>query len=358
MTSDRYQFDDFVLDPADRTLRRDGIAVEVSARYLDALILLVAEAGALVTKDRFMAEVWRGVPVTDEALTQCIRTLRRQLGDDAARPRFIATVPRHGYRFVAAVVAGPPVDPAPTPAATASPIATHASGRALRDAAMLAGAGTLGAGLAGVLGGLFYGSMLSSRLSGAGGVSVLLVLSWLTVVAAVVGGAGVSAGIVAAWAARSRAWGIAGGALGGFVVGGVVKLLGLDAFNLLLGHAPADITGAPEGLGLGAAVGLGAWLAGRIASLRRGIAAAALSGAGGAGLILLAGGRMMGGSLDALAQGFPASRLRLDRLGAMVGEPGFGPATRLATGILEGALFGGCIVGAMMLAHRALAAGR
>ncbi len=51
MTSDRYQFDDFVLDPADRTLRRDGIAVEVSARYLDALILLVAEAMSLLARD-------------------------------------------------------------------------------------------------------------------------------------------------------------------------------------------------------------------------------------------------------------------------------------------------------------------
>jgi Transcriptional regulatory protein, C terminal len=48
-----------------------------------------------------MEEVWHGVPVTDEALTQCIRTLRRQLGDDAARPRFIETVPKHGYRFIA-----------------------------------------------------------------------------------------------------------------------------------------------------------------------------------------------------------------------------------------------------------------
>jgi DNA-binding winged helix-turn-helix (wHTH) protein len=355
VTSGRYQFDRFVLDPADRTLRRDGTVVEVSARYLDALILLVAEAGALVSKDRFMAQVWHGVPVTDEALTQCIRTLRRQLGDDATQPRFIATVPRHGYRFVAPVTmaADPPAAavarPAPAPTPTPAPL------QARRDAAMLAGAGTLGAGLAGVLGGLFYGSMLSSRLSGAGGVSVLLVLLWLTMVAAVVGGAGVSAGIVAAWLARSRAWGIAGGALGGFAVGGVVKLLGLDAFNLLLGHAPADITGAPEGLGLGAAVGLGAWLAGRTASRRRGIAVAALSGGGGALLILLLGGRMMGGSLDALAQGFPASRLRLDRLGSLLGEAGFGPATRLATGVLEGALFGGCIVGAMMLAHRALA---
>jgi DNA-binding winged helix-turn-helix (wHTH) protein len=352
VTSGRYLFDRFVLDPADRTLRRDGTVVEVSARYLDALILLVAEAGALVSKDRFMAQVWHGVPVTDEALTQCIRTLRRQLGDDATQPRFIATVPRHGYRFVAPVTmaADPPAAPA-----RVEPTPPPASNNTWRDAVMLAGAGTLGAGLAGMLGGLFYGSMLSSRLSGAGGVSVLLVLLWLTMVAAVVGGAGVSAGIVAAWVARSRAWGIAGGALGGFAVGGVVKLLGLDAFNLLLGHAPADITGAPEGLGLGAAVGLGAWLAGRTASRRRGIAVAALSGGGGALLILLLGGRMMGGSLDALAQGFPASRLRLDRLGALLGETGFGPATRLATGVLEGALFGGCIVGAMMLAYRALA---
>ena len=92
-----------MLDPADRQLCRDGAPVEINARYLDALTLLVTEQGRLVTKDRFLDEVWRGVPVTDEALTQCIRTLRRQLGDDASRPRFIETVPKHGYRFVAAV---------------------------------------------------------------------------------------------------------------------------------------------------------------------------------------------------------------------------------------------------------------
>ena len=98
-----YSFDLFRLDPADRRLTRDGAPVEVSARYFDALALLVAERGRLVSKDRFMGEVWRGIPVTDEALTQCIRTLRKQLGDDAARPRFIETVPKHGYRFVAPV---------------------------------------------------------------------------------------------------------------------------------------------------------------------------------------------------------------------------------------------------------------
>src|SRR6476620_7891189 len=98
-----YRFEDFALDPGDSRLRRGAAPVELNARYLDALALLVRERGRLVTKERFLDEVWRGVPVTDEALTQCIRTLGRQLGDDAANPRFIATVPKHGYRFIAPV---------------------------------------------------------------------------------------------------------------------------------------------------------------------------------------------------------------------------------------------------------------
>ena len=98
-----FRFGPFLLDADDRRLTRDGAPVELNARYLDALALLVRERGKLVSKDRFLDEVWRGVPVTDEALTQCIRTIRRQLGDDAARPRFIETVPKHGYRFIAPV---------------------------------------------------------------------------------------------------------------------------------------------------------------------------------------------------------------------------------------------------------------
>src|SRR5918993_162015 len=98
-----FRFGRFQLDPDDRLLRSDDGPVELNARYLDALTLLVREAGRLVSKDRFLDEVWSGVPVTDEALTQCIKTLRRQLGDDAARPRFIETVPKHGYRFIAPV---------------------------------------------------------------------------------------------------------------------------------------------------------------------------------------------------------------------------------------------------------------
>src|SRR5687768_14214124 len=77
MTGGRFCFGGFELDPANRRLSRDGVPVELNARYLDALVLLAGEQGRLVSKDRFLGEVWRGIPVTDEALTQCIKTLRR-----------------------------------------------------------------------------------------------------------------------------------------------------------------------------------------------------------------------------------------------------------------------------------------
>jgi len=168
------------------------------------------------------------------------------------------------------------------------------------------------------------------------------------------GAAGVALGIAATGFVpdRSRRWSIAGGALGGLIVGAIVKLLGLDAFNLLIGQSPGDITGPFEGVLLGGAVGLGAWLASRTGSVRRGAAVAALCG-GAAGLVIpLLGGRMLGGSLDLLARHFPASRLRLDQIGALFGEHGFGPISQIVTGGLEGALFGGCVVGAMLLARR------
>jgi DNA-binding winged helix-turn-helix (wHTH) protein len=345
------RFEDFELDAGNRQLKRGGETVELNGRYFDALALLASEPGRLVTKDRFLDEVWRGVPVTDEALTQCVKTLRRQLGDEATRPRFIETVPKHGYRFIAPVewVEHDPVS---------RPAAPEVS-RSWRQFLLIGGAGTIGAGLAGVIGGLFYGFAGASQPlgPGMGAASVLLVLLWLTIAAALMGGAGVSFGIAASAFAPARHWSIVGGALGGLVVGGAVKLLGLDAFNLLLGRSPGDITGAAEGVTLGAAVGLGAWLAGCRAasrSLRRSVAAAALAGSGAGILIPLLGGRLMGGSLDLLTRSFPGSQLRLDQIGGLFGEEGFGPAAQIATGGLEGALFGGCIVGAMILARRSL----
>lgn len=358
MTSGRFRFDRFALDPLDRQLTRDGVPVELNARYLDALTLLVGEPGKLVSKERFLAEVWRGVPVTDEALTQCIRTLRRALGDKAASPRFIETVPKHGYRFISAVERLDP-EPGPAPEVSAG-LEPHAEPEfSVRPFVILGSAGTLGAGLAGIIGGLFYGFAAASQplQSGVGAISVLLVLTSLTFLVALLGGAGVSFGIAAGVSAR-RPWAsIAGGALGGMMVGAIVKLLGLDAFSLIFGQAPGDITGAPEGAVLGGAIGFGFWLAHRganPASLRRAVVIAGGCGAAAGILIVLAGGRLMGGSLDALARSFPQSRLRLDPIGALFGESGLGPVSQAVTAGLEGALFGACVVGAMILARRAI----
>jgi DNA-binding winged helix-turn-helix (wHTH) protein len=340
MDSGTFTFGEFSLDCGDRRLRRAGAPVELTNRYFDALALLLSEPGKLVSKDRFMVEVWRGIPVTDEALTQCIRTLRRRLGDEAGHPRFIETVPKHGYRFIAEV--------------RRETVAGKASGpRAGRWRALwLSGAaGAAGGGLAGLLGGLLYGFAASAEAMGA--TTLLLVLMALTGALGVIGGAGVGLGIGAAGFAPSPRWhwSVLGGLAGGFAVGALAKMLGLDAFNLLFGHAPRDMTGAPEGALLGAAVGFGAWLARGLAPLR-GLARGALTGAAAGLLTALLGGHMLGGSLDLLAQGFPDSHVRLGSIARLFGESGFGRVAQAVTGAIEGLVFGAGMVGALTLARR------
>jgi DNA-binding winged helix-turn-helix (wHTH) protein len=95
-----FRFDSFYLDAQNRQLYRDGEPLALNSKYFDVLLLLVSRNGQLVEKRRIFDEVWQGVFVTDAALTQCIKDIRKQLGDDATRPRFIKTVPRHGYIFI------------------------------------------------------------------------------------------------------------------------------------------------------------------------------------------------------------------------------------------------------------------
>jgi DNA-binding winged helix-turn-helix (wHTH) protein len=338
----RFAFEGFVLDTSERQLRLDERPVELNTRYLDALALLVRDPGKLVSKDRFLDEVWRGVPVTDEALTQCIRTLRRQLGDDASRPRFIETVPKHGYRFIAPVeVIG-----------AAKPVAATTNGQAQwREFVSMGTAGTLGGAAAGAIGGLIYG--FAAAGSSVGALSVLLVLLSVTILVAAIGAAGVSFAIATSAFARARSWTwpILAGAAGGLFVGAFGKLLGHDAFMLLVGRSPGDITGGLEGMLIGAAVGIGVWLAPRV-SLRRAIGFSGLTGAVAGLLISLIGGRLMFGSLELLAEAFPGSRLRLDPISRLFGEASFGPATSYGTTIVEAALFSACGVGAMMIARK------
>ena len=116
------------------------------------------------------------------------------------------------------------------------------------------------------------------------------------------------------------------------------------------------LAGSAAGLALGSAVGVAAWLGvtGRFGLRQTMAIAGALGGLAGAGIVL-AGGRLLAGSLDLLAREFPASRLRLDGFGALVGEAGLGPVSHTVSAAAEGALFASCVVGAMLLARRQLA---
>ena len=103
-----FRFDNFYLDAANRQLWRDKEAIALNSKYFDVLLLLVSRSGQLVEKARIFEEIWSGVFVTDAALTQCIKDIRRQLGDDAANPRYIKTVPKHGYIFIGNAIEAAP----------------------------------------------------------------------------------------------------------------------------------------------------------------------------------------------------------------------------------------------------------
>lgn len=119
MPHNTYRFGPFVVDRAGYRITRDDVAVVLTPKLLDLLIHLLDNAGTLVTKEALLDTLWPGANVTDNALAQAVSELRQALGDEAAAPRYIRTVARRGYRFVAAVTPGPAA--APPPAATTAP---------------------------------------------------------------------------------------------------------------------------------------------------------------------------------------------------------------------------------------------
>lgn len=343
-----FEFGEFTVDPAQRRLSRGGEILDVSSRYLDALTLLLQHPGELIKRERFLDQVWAGVPVTDEALSQCITNLRRLLGDDAARPRFIETIPKHGYRFVAPVEI--------REAAAVPKRVAPAVSRAWSNVAMLAAAGAAGGALAGIGGGILYGLGASPDPlhPSVGATSFLLVMLAVNSLAAALGGVGVGAGIGLAhhfWQPRMLTT-FAGGAVGGLLIGGIVKLLGVDAFSVLLGRAPNGIGGGLEGLIIGGAVGLGTHL-----TLRRKHGWPSIGGAAGLGAIAgailpLIGGKLMAASLHSLAQTYPNSPINMGAFGRWFGEGGFGLRAQVGLTAVEGLMFGACVALVIRFARR------
>ncbi|HET7699037.1 MAG TPA: winged helix-turn-helix domain-containing protein [Vicinamibacterales bacterium] len=99
--SSAFRFGPFVLDAADRSLKRDSVPVPLTPKLFDLLVALLANAGRLVDKDTLLRSVWPDVAVEEGNLTKGIFSLRQVLEQDGTR--YIETVPKRGYRFAAAV---------------------------------------------------------------------------------------------------------------------------------------------------------------------------------------------------------------------------------------------------------------
>lgn len=98
-----YEFGPFVLDPGERLLRQGETRLELPPRAFDTLLVLLENSGRLLEKDALMQTVWRDAVVEENNLSQVIYLLRKALRDGEDGARYIETVPKRGYRFVAEV---------------------------------------------------------------------------------------------------------------------------------------------------------------------------------------------------------------------------------------------------------------
>jgi DNA-binding winged helix-turn-helix (wHTH) protein/tetratricopeptide (TPR) repeat protein len=99
-----YEFSGFRLEEAQQRLLFNGEPVALKPKILDLLRYLIQSRGQLIAKDDLMREVWPDTIVEENNITVSMSILRKTLGEDRQKPRFIQTVPRRGYRFVAEVI--------------------------------------------------------------------------------------------------------------------------------------------------------------------------------------------------------------------------------------------------------------
>jgi TolB-like protein/Tfp pilus assembly protein PilF len=109
------RFGDFEVDPAAGQLRKRGLKLRLSGQPLEILCLLIARHGDVVTRDELRSKLWANDTHVDfnHGLNAAINKLRETLGDSADSPRYVETLPRRGYRFIAPLKldSGVPISP-------------------------------------------------------------------------------------------------------------------------------------------------------------------------------------------------------------------------------------------------------
>jgi DNA-binding winged helix-turn-helix (wHTH) protein len=388
----RYRFGDFVLSPARRVLTGGGRVVPLIPRYFDLLVLLIEQRDRALGKQEIFDRVWADVVVSESALTQAVRVIRRALGDDPREPTFVRTVSRRGYQFVFTPVAveddsGPwpseagagtavipnPAGATPPPAEAALPRADAVPPAApadhlldpepadpLLDRQTLAlasarwASAAVGTAAAGALGGLAGGVAIRVVSGSDTSASLALTLALVGVLAGALAGGGVGIGLAAAEAVARSARGVAlaaGGALAGLLTGWLAHHGARLVLTGLFGRDIPGMGGPIEGLVIGAAAGIGYGIATRSLphggmAAPRGAArwrVAAITGVAtaiGAVALTLWGRHLVGASLDLMAAAFAGSQVGLEPLARLLGEEHLRPMTRMVVAAFEGLLFG------------------
>jgi Tol biopolymer transport system component/DNA-binding winged helix-turn-helix (wHTH) protein len=98
-----YRFDDVAVDCGNFSVRKNGQNVTLTPRAFDVLAVLLRNSGRVVEKQELFDHVWKATFVSDNALTKIVKEIRHALEDSAETPRYIETVPKRGYRFIADV---------------------------------------------------------------------------------------------------------------------------------------------------------------------------------------------------------------------------------------------------------------
>src|ERR1700732_3347689 len=103
MSSGRFRFGLFEFDLDTRELRREGVLLRLQWQPAQVLAYLVDHAGQAVTREELIKEIWGAQTFVDfdRGLNFCIGQIRSALGDDSVSPRYIRTLPKRGYQFIA-----------------------------------------------------------------------------------------------------------------------------------------------------------------------------------------------------------------------------------------------------------------
>ena len=127
----RYRFGAFEADAATGELRRQGMRIKLNAQPFQVLLMLLDRPGELLTREEISRELWPDGTFVDyeHGVNSAVNRIREALGDTAGNPRFVETLARRGYRFVAPVerISAEPITARIAPGGTPSPAAAEAA---------------------------------------------------------------------------------------------------------------------------------------------------------------------------------------------------------------------------------------